>query len=48
MGKIKLADNIMPVVWWVGQWQKGEFVGLAPTSYEGAKSPLFPKPDWAK
>jgi len=48
MGKIKLADNIMPIVWWVGQWQKGEFVGLAPISYEGAKSPLFPKPAWPK
>jgi branched-chain amino acid transport system substrate-binding protein len=48
MGKIKLADNIMPIVWWVGQWQSGEFVGLAPTSYEGAKAPLFPKPAWAK
>jgi branched-chain amino acid transport system substrate-binding protein len=48
MGKIKLADNIMPIVWWVGQWQKGEFVGLAPTSYAGAKSPLFPKPAWPK
>jgi branched-chain amino acid transport system substrate-binding protein len=48
MGKIKLADNIMPIVWWVGQWQGGEFVGLAPTSYEGAKSPLFPKPAWKK
>ncbi len=48
MGKIKLADNIMPIVWWVGQWQNGEFVGLAPTSYEGAKSPLFPKPAWPK
>ena len=48
MGKIKLADNIMPIVWWVGQWQGGEFVGLAPTSYEGAKAPLFPKPAWAK
>ena len=46
MGKIKLADNIMPIVWWVGQWQNGEFVGLAPTSYEGAKAPLFPKPAW--
>jgi branched-chain amino acid transport system substrate-binding protein len=46
MGKIKLVDNIMPIVWWVGQWQKGEFVGLAPTSYEGAKAPLFPKPAW--
>ena len=46
MGKIKLADNIMPVVWWVGQWQGGEFVGLAPAKYEGAKPPLFPKPAW--
>ncbi len=46
MGKIKLADNLMPIVWWVGQWQGGEFVGLAPTKYEGAKPPLFPKPAW--
>ena len=46
MGKIKLAGNIMPIVWWVGQWQGGEFVGLAPTKYEGAKAPLFPKPAW--
>jgi branched-chain amino acid transport system substrate-binding protein len=36
----------MPIVWWVGQWQGGEFVGLAPTKYEGAKPPLFPKPAW--
>ncbi len=46
MGKIKLADNIMPIVWWVGQWQDGEFVGLAPTKYEGAKPVKFPKPAW--
>jgi branched-chain amino acid transport system substrate-binding protein len=46
MGKIKLAGNIMPIVWWVGQWQSGEFVGLAPTKYEGAKPALFPKPAW--
>jgi branched-chain amino acid transport system substrate-binding protein len=46
MGKIKLAGNIMPIVWWVGQWQKGEFVGLAPTKYEGAKPASFPKPAW--
>lgn len=46
MGKIKLSGNIMPIVWWVGQWQGGEFVGLAPTKYEGAKQPIFPKPAW--
>ena len=46
MGKIKLDGNIMPVVWWVGQWQDGEFVGLAPTKYEGAKAPKVPKPAW--
>ena len=46
MGKIKLSNNIMPIVWWVGQWQGGEFVGLAPAKYEGAKAPLFPKPAW--
>jgi branched-chain amino acid transport system substrate-binding protein len=46
MGKIKLAGNVMPIVWWVGQWQNGEFVGLAPTKYEGAKPASFPKPAW--
>jgi branched-chain amino acid transport system substrate-binding protein len=45
MGKIKLDGNVMPIVWWVGQWQDGEFVGLAPTKYEGAKGPKA-KPDW--
>jgi branched-chain amino acid transport system substrate-binding protein len=46
MGKIKLDGNVMPVVWWVGQWQDGEFVGLAPTKYEGARAPKVPKPAW--
>jgi branched-chain amino acid transport system substrate-binding protein len=45
MGKIKFDGNVMPIVWWVGQWQDGEFVGLAPTKYEGAKAPKA-KPDW--
>lgn len=46
MGKIKLENNIMPVVWWVGQWQNGEFYGLAPTRYDGARQPVVPKPTW--
>ncbi len=46
MGKVKLENNIMPTVWWVGQWQGGEFYGLAPTRYEGARQPVVPKPAW--
>ena len=29
-----------------GQWQNGEFYGLAPTSMAGAKQPIAPKPAW--
>jgi branched-chain amino acid transport system substrate-binding protein len=46
MGKIKLDGNIMPIVWWVGQWKDGEFYGLAPTKYQGAREPVVPKPAW--
>jgi branched-chain amino acid transport system substrate-binding protein len=33
-------------VWHVGQWQNGEFYGVAPTSMPGARTVLFPKPSW--
>ena len=29
-------DGLLPIVWWVGQWQDGEFVGLAPTTLSKA------------
>ena len=29
-GKIKLDKNVNTNVWWAGQWQNGEFYGLAP------------------
>ena len=28
-------------LWRVGQWQGGEFYGLAPTNRPGAKQPIF-------
>ena len=31
-GKIKLDKNVNTKVWWAGQWQNGEFYGLAPAS----------------
>ncbi|MEX0853787.1 MAG: amino acid ABC transporter substrate-binding protein [Bauldia sp.] len=45
-GTIKLDRNVNPNVWWAGQWQNGEFHGLAPSSMAGAKEPVAPKPAW--
>jgi branched-chain amino acid transport system substrate-binding protein len=38
----------IPGIFTVGQWQKGEFVGLFPANAEGASAPTFPKPEWPK
>jgi ATP-dependent DNA helicase RecG len=32
--------------WGVGQWQNGQFVGIAPSDIPGAKPIIFPKPAW--
>lgn len=45
-GTIKLDQNVNTNVWWAGQWQNGEFYGLAPTSMAGAHEPIAPKPAW--
>jgi branched-chain amino acid transport system substrate-binding protein len=45
-GTIKFDRNVNTNVWWAGQWQNGEFYGLAPSSMEGAKEPVAPKPAW--
>ncbi len=45
-GKIKLDKNVNTNVWWAGQWQNGEFYGLAPTSMAGAHEAVAPKPAW--
>ena len=41
IGEIKLAGNRNPSLWHVGQWQNGEFYGLAPATRAGAKQPIF-------
>ena len=46
LGPIKFVDNQRVDQWWVGQWQQGEFVALAPTKVGGTKAPIFPKPAW--
>lgn len=46
IGKVKLQDGLLQEVWSVGQWQNGEFQGLAPMNLTGAKPAVVPKPAW--
>lgn len=46
VGTVKLKNNMPENLWTVGQWQGGEFYGLAPTNLPGARPALFPKPAW--
>jgi branched-chain amino acid transport system substrate-binding protein len=46
IGKVKLENNMPTRYWWVGQWQDGEFYGIAPAKNEGARTAIVPKPAW--
>ncbi|CCE05518.1 Extracellular ligand-binding receptor precursor (fragment) [Bradyrhizobium sp. STM 3843] len=46
IGKVKLKDGLLQEVWAVGQWQNGEFYGLAPATLAGARPAVVPKPEW--
>jgi branched-chain amino acid transport system substrate-binding protein len=46
LGKTKLQDNQLRSLWWAGQWQDGNFVGIAPADKTGALAPIVPKPAW--
>jgi branched-chain amino acid transport system substrate-binding protein len=46
VGPIDLKTHIRGKQFGVGQWQNGEFVGVAPTDLAGAKPVVFPKPAW--
>jgi branched-chain amino acid transport system substrate-binding protein len=46
LGPVKLDGNIYKDGWRVGQWQGGEFYGVAPATLPGAQEVLFPKPVW--
>jgi branched-chain amino acid transport system substrate-binding protein len=46
VGPIDLKTHIRGKQFGTGQWQNGEFVGIAPTDLAGAKPVAFPKPAW--
>jgi branched-chain amino acid transport system substrate-binding protein len=46
VGPIDLKTHVRGKQWSVGQWQSGEFVGVAPGDLPGAKPIVFPKPAW--
>ncbi|PJI98481.1 amino acid/amide ABC transporter substrate-binding protein (HAAT family) [Acidovorax sp. 69] len=46
LGPVKLENQLFNNLWWVGQWQNGEFYGVAPSAKKGAKPALLPKPAW--
>jgi branched-chain amino acid transport system substrate-binding protein len=39
LGDTKLEAGVLRKVWWVGQWQDGEYRGIAPTDLSGATKP---------
>ena len=46
VGPVDLKTHIRGKQWGVGQWQGGQFVGIAPNDLPGAKPLIFPKPAW--
>lgn len=46
LGQVKLKNNLYEETWLVGQWQNGEFYGIAPATLPGAHQIMFPKPPW--
>lgn len=46
IGPVKLENQMLTKLWYVGQWQNGEFYGIAPANRAGAKPAIIPKPAW--
>jgi branched-chain amino acid transport system substrate-binding protein len=46
IGDVKLENNQLRDLWWVGQWQDGAFRGVNPADKDGAVAPIIPKPEW--
>ena len=46
VGKMDLRTQIYEGNWQVGQWQNGEFYGVAPSDRPGAHRAVVPKPAW--
>ena len=41
LGDMKLEGNRLTKLWWVGQWQGGEYKGIAPANMPGAVAPVL-------
>ncbi|MGH6761747.1 MAG: amino acid ABC transporter substrate-binding protein [Phyllobacterium sp.] len=46
LGETKLEDNQLRQLWWTGQWQNGQFVGVEPSGRPGATEPVLPRQPW--
>lgn len=46
LGTIQLQDNQYRDLWYLGQWQNGQFVAVAPIDKPGAAEAVVPKPAW--
>ena len=46
VGDVTLEDNQLRDLWWVGQWQGGDFRAVNPAARAGASVPVIPKPQW--
>jgi branched-chain amino acid transport system substrate-binding protein len=46
VGPVDLKTHVRGKQWAVGQWQSGQFVGVAPKRPAGCKPIVFPKPAW--
>lgn len=46
IGEVKLEDNQLRDLWWVGQWQGGAFRAVNPGDKAGAATPVISKPEW--
>ena len=44
----RFEDNQLRQLWWTGQWQNGQFVGIEPADRQGAVAAVLPRPEWKK
>ncbi|MFS2153898.1 amino acid ABC transporter substrate-binding protein [Rhizobium sp. Rhizsp42] len=48
LGETKLEENQLRKLWWTGQWQNGQFVGVAPADHSGVSKIVLPRQAWKK
>lgn len=46
LGDTKFENNQLRQLWWTGQWQNGQFVGVMPTDRAGASNVVVPRGEW--